>query len=394
MAIGCYRKITMKSLVCLLTLLSLSLPCQAYWVEATGEAKIINGDSDNAREVAVKNAVRMALLQNGGKFQASQTTNKGQLTDQALTLSAANNISSIQLLNEQKQGNRLTVTVKIDLLHQDQEKCSNDGLKAAILIPRTTIRDRSQLRYGRLEQLPTAFSEHLVNALQQNSALSVPVSLVNQEVNIPALTNSDGGFRAPTLISEMTDSQYLLIPELTDISVAEPTSAILGLWQHAPIRQFQLKLTLYHGISGEIVWQHEYSQPSEWEFAKTAMVNPTSSEFWQSEYGESAEQIITEAVRDIDETLSCRPLLAQIIALNDSQIVLNIGRKNGVKKGDKFKIVLQHNIMDQISKTRAIAVATTVDVEIAQTSESTSTAMLNGESAARSIQVNDIALKN
>ncbi|MCL1073968.1 flagella assembly protein FlgT [Shewanella dokdonensis] len=381
----------MKHVFCLLLLLGLSIPCQAYWVEATGDAKIVNGDSSKAREIAIQNALRMALLQNGGNFQASQVVSNGNLTTQALELSAAANVKTVELLNEQKDGERLIVTIKVDLQANDAQSCSNDGLKAAILIPQTLLYDRSQLRYGRLEKLPSVLSQHLAAMLKKNSAFSFPLTLAEKQVDIP--TPTAAGLRIPTIVSEMTDSQYLLLPELLDISVAPATSAPLGLWQHDPLRQFQLRLTLYHGISGEILWQHDYATNAAWEFDKTAMVNPTSSEFWQSAYGENISAVLQQSVTDIDQVLNCRPLLAQIIARDNSRVILNIGRQNGVKKGDKFKIAMQYNVNDQLNRPHALATATPVTVTIDQTSETTATALINGEHAALNIQVNDIALK-
>lgn len=381
----------MKQMFCLLLLLGLAIPCQAQWVEATGDAKIVNGDTAKARETAIQNAIRLILLQNGGNFQASQFVSNGNLTTQALELSAAANIKAVELLNERKDGERLIVTVKIDLQANDSQSCPTDGLKAAILIPQAVLDDRGQLRYGRLEKLPSVLTQHLASTLKQSSVFSFPLALAEKHVDVPTLKTE--GLRVPAIISEMTDSQYLLLPELLDISVAPPTSAPLGLWQHDPQRQFQLRLTLYHGISGEIIWQHEYTTSAPWEFDKTAMVNPASSEFWQSAYGESVNDVLKQSVTDIDQALNCRPLLAQIIARDNSRVVLNIGRQNGVQKGDKFKIALQYNVNDQLNRPHALATATPVTITIDQTSETTATALIGGENAALNIQVNDIALK-
>ncbi|MFQ6370291.1 flagellar assembly protein T N-terminal domain-containing protein [Shewanella sp. YIC-542] len=380
----------MKQLLGVLALLGLSFSCQAQWLEASGEATIINGDTSKARESAINNAISMVLLQNGGNFQASQTVNNGNLTSQ-LALSAASHIAAVELLNEQRQGNRLSVTIRADVQASTTAfDNAAQGLKAAVLVPQTLIGDRSQLRYGRLDKLPQVLSQHLAQHLQQ-AVSGFPVLLATQSLQVPQLTTT--GNSVPAVVSEMTNSQYLLLPELMDVSVAPATASMLGMWANTPERQFQLRLTLYHGISGEIIWQQDYNGSAEWEFDKTAMVNPASDSFWQSAYGKHITQVLTQAVSDMDKALNRRPLLAQIIARDNNRIILNIGRQNGVKKGDTFVIVLQRNIADKLNKPHAIANLTPAKVTIDQLSEHTATALLDGENAAINIQLNDIAIK-
>ena len=120
---------------------------------------------------------------------------------------------------------------------------------------------------------------------------------------------------------------------------------------------------------------------------------PNSQRFWSSSYGAAISQQLQQSIISLDNTLNCRPLLGQIIARQGDRIIINLGRKNGVKLGDKFQIVLQKNIPDRLNNMRALVTKNRAEIVIDQVSEDTATAMIENIDAADNIQVQDIAIK-
>jgi hypothetical protein len=384
----------MKRLNLLILLVSLThLNALAQWVEATGEAKIINGNVSQAREDAIQQALSYVTLGSGGSFSSEQHTQNGRLTKDSFTMFQQANVSRIELLNERIADQILTVNLRVDVITATQEQCQTDNLKAAILLPQAQISDRAQLRYGNIGNFQTALSQRLGNIIQQRGKASFPNVHANERLDMTQSLIDIRGYRLPSWLSEITDSQYVLLPEIIDISTEPVQSSMLGLWSSSPMRQFQLRLSLYHGISGEQIWSENYSSPAPWEFEKQATVPSQSNRFWASSYGKNIDAVLTQASTDIDRVLSCRPLLGQIVSKQHNRVIINLGRNHGIKVGDSFQLVLQQNMPDRLDNMRAVAGKSRATVTIDQVTQESATAVLEADNAALNIQINDIAIK-
>ena len=386
-------RISRSASLIMLSFALLSLPTQAEWIEASGEAAIVNGNIAQAREEAINQAVSYATLNAGIRISSEQQTTNGNLTQNKFALNRYAQASSIQLINERIQGNKINVSLRIDLNDDQAPQCPNAHLKAAILIPQSQIKDRTQLRYGQLSGFEEAIAEKLGNTIEDYSSTSFSHLHAKERLDITPDLVDIRGYRLPSWLSEITDSQYILQPQIIDISVDPVQATFLGLWDEAPTRQFHFKLSLYHGISGEEVWSKSYSTSAPWEFEEQAIVTPNSDRFWRSFYGKSITQLIQQATQDLDSTLNCRPLLGQVVSRQADRIILNLGRKHGIRVGDKFQVVLQQNLPDRLNEMRAIATKSRATVKIEQVSEESSTAVLEDQNATYNVQINDIAIK-
>ncbi|MDT3306437.1 flagellar assembly protein FlgT [Shewanella vaxholmensis] len=377
----------------ILGLALLSLPTQAEWIEASGEATIINGNTAQAREEAINQAVSYATLSTGIQISSEQQTSNGNLTQNNFAINRNAQAISIQLVSERIQGNKIYVSLRLDLNDDPTQQCPNGQLKAAILIPQAQIKDRSQLRYGQLSGFEEVISEKLGSVIEDYSATGFSHTHAKELLDIKQDLVDIRGYRLPSWLSEITDSQYILQPQIMDISMEPVQPTFLGFWDEAPLRQFQFKLSLYHGISGEEVWSKSYSTSAPWEFEEQAIIAPNTDRFWRSSYGKNITKLMQQATHDLDSTLNCRPLLGQVVSRQADRIILNLGRKHGIRVGDKFQVVLQQNLPDRLNEMRAVATKSRATVKIEQVSEESSTAVLLDQNAAYNVQINDIALK-
>lgn len=377
----------------MLALSTFAHPVSAEWVEASGEAKIINGNINQAREEAINQAVNYATLSTGIRISSEQQTSNGNLTENNFAINRNAQAISIQLLNEHIQGDYIKVSLRLDLNDDPTQQCPNGHLKAAILIPQAQIKDRTQLRYGQLSGFEEAISEKLGNIMNQQSKSSFSHIHARERLDIDQELVDIRGYRLPSWLSEITDSQYILLPQIIDITVEPGQSRFFGFSDDPAIRQFQFKLSLFHGISGEEVWSHIFHSSAQWDFPEQAIVSPNSDSFWRSAYGRNIEQLMRHATQEMDDTLNCRPLLGQVVSRQGDRIILNLGRKHGIRVGDKFQVVLQQNLPDRLNEMRAVATKSRATVQIEQVSEESATAMLVDQNAAYNVQINDIALK-
>ncbi|MGI2209502.1 flagellar assembly protein FlgT [Shewanella baltica] len=377
----------------ILSLALLSLPTRAEWIEASGEATIINGNTTQAREEAINQAVSYATLSTGIQISSEQQTSNGNLTQNNFAINRNAQAISIQLVSERIQGNKIYVSLRLDLNDDPTQQCPNGQLKAAILIPQAQIKDRTQLRYGQLSGFEEVISEKLGSVIEDYSSTGFSHTHAKELLDIKQDLVDIRGYRLPSWLSEITDSQYILQPQIMDISMEPVQATFLGFWDEAPLRQFQFKLSLYHGISGEEVWSKSYSTSAPWEFEEQAIIAPNTDRFWRSSYGKNITKLMQQATHDLDSTLNCRPLLGQVVSRQADRIILNLGRKHGIRVGDKFQVVLQQNLPDRLNEMRAVATKSRATVKIEQVSEESSTAVLLDQNAAYNVQINDIALK-
>ncbi|AVT48886.1 flagellar assembly protein FlgT [Shewanella baltica] len=377
----------------ILSLALLSLPTRAEWMEASGEATIINGNTAQAREEAINQAVSYATLSTGIQISSEQQTSNGNLTQNNFAINRNAQAISIQLVSERIQGNKIYVSLRLDLNDDPTQQCPNGQLKAAILIPQAQIKDRTQLRYGQLSGFEEVISEKLGSVIEDYSSTGFSHTHAKELLDIKQDLVDIRGYRLPSWLSEITDSQYILQPQIMDISMEPVQATFLGFWDEAPLRQFQFKLSLYHGISGEEVWSKSYSTSAPWEFEEQAIIAPNTDRFWRSSYGKNITKLMQQATHDLDSTLNCRPLLGQVVSRQADRIILNLGRKHGIRVGDKFQVVLQQNLPDRLNEMRAVATKSRATVKIEQVSEESSTAVLLDQNAAYNVQINDIALK-
>ncbi|MDD8058655.1 flagellar assembly protein FlgT [Shewanella metallivivens] len=367
----------------------------AEQVEVTGRAKIVNGDIDKAREDAISQALNYASLKAGVNFSSEQSIDQGRLTQDVFQIQRMGSVNNVELMSEMISQNTITVVLQLALTEPEPNaQCKSQSLKAAIMLPQSYLQDRAQLRYGQLANFEQHITEKLGKTINAQSRYSFARIHADEKIDNTNQLVNFRGYRIPTWLGEITESQYVLQPEIIDISTEPAQSGFLGLTEDYPIRQFMLKLTLYHGISGEVVWTETFATSTEWEFEKQEIVSPASQRFWRSSYGQAISEIFQTSVLNLDQQLNCRPLLGQIVARQGDRIIINLGRKNGVKMGDKFQVVLQKNIPDRLNTMRPIATKSRANIVIDQVSEDSATSIFDGIDSADNIQVNDIAIKN
>ena len=371
-----------------------TLPAHAEWVEAKGEAVIVDGDISKARSEAIEQAISYASLQSGVSFEASQTLEGGRLTGSSFQMDQSMMTGPVQLLSEQIENNRLRVHLRVELLADPAEQCLASPLKAGILVPETAISHRSQLAQGQLNSLGKALSIKLAGKLDDFSATGFANLQANSRLAIDSRQAAIQGYRLPSYLANASDSQYVLYPEVTDASTEPAQSSYFGLMSEDPLRQFALTLTLFHGISGEIIWRQSFSASAPWEFDRNEIVAPESDRFWRSAYGRSVDKVIAQAAKELDNALMCRPVLGQVVAKQGETLILNLGRRHGLRVGDELSIVLAKNLSDRFNSNRTTGNNSNTNIKIAQVTENSARAELTGIGTVNNIQVSDMVIKN
>ena len=75
-------------------------------------------------------------------------------------------------------------------------------------------------------------------------------------------------------------------------------------------------------------------------------VDSNSRRLWRSEFGLETEKVIQTVVQSMDESVSCLPTYGQVLNVSGENLVINIGKRNGVKRGDTLTLFQMNQFYD------------------------------------------------
>ncbi|MBE8167824.1 MAG: flagellar biosynthesis protein FlgT [Shewanella sp.] len=385
------RSITGMLLTVCVSFALFSNDTQAEWLTVSGEALIMNSEVNAARNEAINNALKSASFYHGIQVNSTQEFQNGRLISDKITFEQNVNSQKFEFVSEQVKNNIIHVEIRIDTEAFGKKTQSGIG-KSVVFIPQAKLKDRAQLRYGQLDGFEEAISEQIGRSLTEHSQLALPNTHASERLGYRHNTLSSTS-DLPKWIGLSTDSQYLLIPTILNIAPESAKTGPLGFWNVSQSRQFRIRFSLYHGVSGENIWNRVYSTSADWDFRPQEIISPFSDEFWGSEYGEEIEHTLKKASHEIDEALKERPLMGQIITIDNQQMIINLGRKHGMVVGDTLKIVLKNDLPDRLNISRIIAVKSKASVHVTQLTESTAVVRWSNPKAIENVQIDDIVLK-
>lgn len=325
----------------LLSLLFIASDMNAQWFDAKGRAAITNNDKDIARNMAVQDALRHALLFTGAEVSSISQLTNGLLSTDRFEVRANGSVRNLQLISEDTANGVMLVHIRVDIV-PSETMCKSSSLVKLIAMTRFPIRYRNQAANGGIFNIGAQTAHQLFNKMSSHDGNFLmtelfPVAQRFNPSNQPFSTDDNQEF-PQKLLAQQADSQYLLTGEIEDLSLTKPTSKWLGLVTYSPVREFSIAFTLFDGLSGEKVWNKRYSTRAPWTFKKTQSVDTASHHFWQSPYGASISNQLTNVLTDIDEKLQCINVKGNVVKVDSDHLTVNLGKRNGIKMGEKLNI--------------------------------------------------------
>ncbi|WP_163935914.1 flagella assembly protein FlgT middle domain-containing protein [Paraferrimonas sp. SM1919] len=350
-----------KVIAGLFSLFSMATLANEYTLASS--AVIKHSDVNKARQVAINSAIQRAHLQG--------------LIDQQ------SHLQQIEIISEQIVDNRIEIQLLV-ISNGNREQCQGPKLKSNIMVTQAHIRDRQQLNQGRIYDFGSNFSQQVVTQLNNNSEFSFVASPNFVNMLVPKF----GLFESEQVNS--ANSQYILIPEIIDLSSEPSRSTFGGLFETSPDKYLHWRANLYHAISGELIWQQEYKEQQQWDFKRGTILTNNSALLWQSDYGQLAIEQIQQAVLQIDRQLNCRAVLGQIIAINNNEIHINLGRQHGLKNGEYIKLAYKKDIDSRQFNVSPKMQLTSSTAQLKQVSQIQSIAVINEDHLLNNFAIGDI----
>ncbi|MDX1678845.1 flagellar assembly protein T N-terminal domain-containing protein [Arsukibacterium sp.] len=306
----------------------LATPVSANWYEMTGQAKIEQGDTAAAKQAAIADALERAALFAGVRITSEQQLVAGVMQQHQLTLDSNSEIREIRLLRENYSNDYVTITLQAEIL-PGQQRCVGSQQKKPLLLARIELGARHDAVHGQLFKLDENATAQLSRHLLDYSP-AVVVNTVDYSLQPDLLTQTTNR----QLFND--GQQFVLVSQITDLSLGKQTNRF---WQNDRFeRFFALDVALYDAFNNQLLFTRQYRTQAQWN-SELTIAGSHSQQFWQQPYGQKIDTVLKAVAKDIQQHTQCQSLLAQISHIDQHQIAINKGSRQGLQRGDSVTVM-------------------------------------------------------
>lgn len=373
-------------------MLILSTASQAQWIESQGQATIRDGDKQYAKQRALQQAIKHALIYSGANISNVQQVVDGVLTSQSTQLVSNGEIQQIEIIDENYSNDKVSLTVRLNV-YAKERVCLSSDFKKSLAVTQFPIVRREHAVVGELYHLGKAASQQLVSLLNElsNSTLVRPFyqATIDNTGYFEQQLRQDN--RLISSVAESSDSQYVLLGRITDLQLAEQPTPEWRAWAGNHYgRYFGVEISVYNSQTFEQILNKTYHSTGEWTFNQRQPVDVFSAQFWHQPFGETVTDELTKAVADIQEALGCQPLNGVIVQKQQNSVTFNVGSQHGLRKGQIFTLAYQHFFIGKNGQRVPQTITSPFEVVIEQVFPNSAIGRSVGNALLANIQVGDI----
>ena len=294
------------------------------------------------RNDAVNDAIRNVMLQAGADVKIEQNYKNGVLQSDNVNIMSRSPIKKLVVMSEQTTFSKVTVTIKAFIDERfAKARCSEAAVHKAVLPVSFRFAD-SQAYQGSIgiegisKELDKLVMENLYNT---SSFVTRP--LVRANLNTSNSPNMSNNFQVSNLssLADRYGSQYIILGSINSVSTSEVGNNVLTKLMYVPTRTINFDIDVYDAINEQIIFHRNYTAEADWPFKQSEYIDLRSDRFKSSEYGQRVYGLAAEVSKDLVAELQCKPANAKIIDLDGDDVVINIGRENGISPNMKFTLV-------------------------------------------------------
>jgi len=372
--------------------LCVSSAAYAQWFESTGHANIQNDDISRAKSVAIKDAITQALVFSGARVTSMQTLVDGVLTQDQLKINSHGEIQKIEMISEDRRGDQFAVTLRLDIFPQ-QEQCPASSFNKFVAITQTQLKHREQAKLGQIFDINKASSENLYKTLSNSPISTRPTAYFNFPIRVDEFFTQQYDYSNALLeeIATRSNSQYVLLSQLVDISNSEKLNNDYAFWQDESYqRAYNIDFVLFDGTTYERLWQKSYRGKGIWPFEKTELIDVYSENFWGSDYGQTITDINQTLSYDLQAAMACLETQGKILHIENGKLVINLGKAHGIEKGQILNIAHHNYLTDAAGNKMPNMITTLNQVQIQQVYQQSAIAQSIDKQPLPNIQINDV----
>lgn len=314
----------------------------AAWFTASGQAVVVNGDTNGARVEATQEAIKQALLFAGASVRSVQQLTNGLLMNDQLEVRANGEVNTVELIDEIYEDGIITVSIRADIFAQEAS-CSAADYTKKIATTYFPIRFAAQTSDGQVQALGEVTALQLKDMMDK---LTPTMTISNIEPYVFAWQQADISEHAKSLAAK-TNTQFVLSMVIDDVSVQRfESSAFNPFKSGSSVRSFNFTLSLIDGATGQSLYSKQYESVSPWDYAFTQKVDVSSQAFWRSGYGRNMRKMLQKSITDLEEFAICQPTMGRVLAVANNQLQINLGRSHQVQAGDELNLFTVNEVTD------------------------------------------------
>ncbi len=379
---------TSLSLLCI----TLTNPAYAEWFEVTGMADVKNGDHQKAKRKAVNDAITQALLFSGASVSSVQTVTDGVLTQDQLKIRSNAEIQSANVIAEAKVGDSWQVTLHIDITPKSAQ-CPTSAYNKQVAVTQSQLKNKHQATLGQIFDINKAVSERLYQTMTEQKSSLEPVPYFAQTIDVSRFFSQRFDYNEQLIetITANTNSQFVLLSQITDIASVDKLNSDLAFWQSDKyLRSFKVDFALFDALSHERVWQKQYATQGVWPFKKTRLIDVYSERFWQTDYADEIQTTLTQIATDLNAAVACLPTNGKILHIDDEQVVINLGRMHGLENGQFLNVAHSNPLTNVDGKVFMHQIKTINKLQVIQVNAQNAIAVNISNRPLHNVQINDL----
>jgi hypothetical protein len=294
-------------------------------VETTGSANISAGAQHAAKELAIKNAMQQALLQNSAHIDSTSTISSNALVIDSARVNTSGTIENVKVLEEWIEDEIYFVRIRANIPDSNaNEEPSTARYRKKIAAIQFDVLHRSEI-YD-VPNIERELPRELLRRLDNSG------NFITYDATQYLVSTLHPGLRFDNpavykMIAEKTGAQIILSGQIRDLHVED------GFLQKK--RQLEIEIYLHDGISGSRIARHRFS-----ETVKNAGYfedNPalfSNAGFYKTIFGNVIDQVLNSQIEFIQNDLKQIPFSAKIIRVAGQKVFFDAGTSSLINTGD------------------------------------------------------------
>ncbi len=320
----------------LLLLLGFSALVRAEQIVVEGSAAINQGNLNEAREEAVRNALAEASRKAGFSVASSTGANQRELSFDQTVLRSAAVVQRHVVIAEHHDAEWYRVTIQAEIMESNSgtgASMCGDGYVKRVLIGGFPLLYPEHIKPGEVSGYAYLTAAEMARRFNGKRQLfvdydgSIMVHYPEPERVVGDLPANQQALHTIRDAAERHRAQYLLLGRFRSLELAPGDAG----------RQLDMEVMLIDGVSGSCVARKRFSQkaagpafvPSNKAFASAA--------FFETYTGQAYNQLLSDVAQWVAQTASCEPFFARVVKVDGKAIYLDAGAEQGLSVGDTLR---------------------------------------------------------
>lgn len=321
----------LRDFVSLLLLISALLafsPLHARVVEAEGSASLEGTTPGQAREMALQQAIRQALVQVAAYVDTATMISESELVIDSGSVSAAGLVKDVVVLEEGAANKLYTVRIRAQVVEERLREPSNAArYRKKVAVTQFQVIDRAQVHD--LPAIERTLPRELLRRAENTGAV-LAVDATEYLID-PRGRQAYGGIDSSmqeniTRIAREVDAQFLVSGVIRDLGERR--------WLLLKSRQVEIDLELYDGVSGALIARRRINDSVRGGEAFTARAVFGSADFLRTTYGMVLDHVLDDLATGLVDDLNQLPFTARVIRSEGRKVYFNAGATSKVGVGD------------------------------------------------------------